>query len=90
MQNTIILTVHNKEKTICRIVEKLIANISYHTTKIIIILDGCTDKTEKKIINFFTFNKTSIDIEIILTDDIWETKANNLGLKKVKTNYYRN
>ena len=87
MKNTIILTVHNKENTIRSILEKLFANISQHTTKIIIILDGCTDKTEKKIKNFLTFNRTSIEVEIILTDDIWETKANNVGLKKVKTEY---
>ena len=54
--------------------------------KIIIILDGCTDKTENKI-KFFSSNKTLFDIETILTDDIWETKANNVGLKKVKTEY---
>ena len=87
MQNTIILTVHNKENTICTILEKLFKNTSHHTTKIIIILDGCTDETEKKIKNFLIFNKTYIDVEIILTNDIWETKANNVGLKKVETEY---
>ncbi len=87
MKNTIVLTVHNKENTICNILEKLTKNTSHHTTKIIIILDGCTDKTEQKIKSFLTFNKTFLDIEIIFTDDIWETKANNLGLKTVKTEY---
>ena len=87
MKNTIILTVHNKENTISNILEKLIKNTSNTTTKLIIILDGCTDRTEKKIKNFFTFTKTFLDIEIIFTDDIWETKANNVGLRKVKTEY---
>ena len=27
------------------------------------------------------------DVEIIITDDIWETKANNIGLKKVQTKF---
>ena len=87
MQNTIILTVHNKENSICTILDKLIKNTSNNTIKLIIILDGCTDKSEEKIKNYFVFNKTILDIEIILTDDIWETKANNIGLKKVTTEY---
>ena len=87
MQNTIILTVHNKENSICTILEKLIKNTSNNTVKLIIILDGCTDKTEAKIKNYLFLNKTILDIEIILTDDIWETKANNIGLKKVITKY---
>ena len=87
MKNTIILTVHNKESTISKILEKLIKNTSNTTTKLIIILDGCTDKTEKEIKKFFTSTKTFLDIEIILTDNIWETKANNVGLRKVKTEY---
>lgn len=87
MQNTVILTVHNKEKTIGRILEKLIKNTSNKTTKLIIILDGCTDETSNKIKNFFKFNKTFIEVEIILTDDIWETKANNIGLRKVQTEF---
>ena len=87
MQNTIILTIHNKENTIYTILEKLIKNTSDNTSKLILILDGCTDNTEKKIRDFFNSNNTFLDVEIILTDDIWETKANNIGLKKVKTEY---
>ncbi len=87
MQNTIVLTIHNKEKTICTLLENLIKNTSCITSKLIIILDGCTDKTEKRTKSFFNSYKTFLDVEIILTDDIWETKANNIGLKKVKTEY---
>ena len=87
MQNTVILTVHNKEKTISRILYKLIKNTSTNTIKLIIILDGCTDQTANKIKQFFKFNKTLLEVEIIFTDDIWETKANNVGLKKVKTEF---
>ena len=87
MKNTIILTVHNKEKTIGKILEKLIKNTSINTNKLIIILDGCTDKTAKVIKQFFIFNINMIDVEIIITDDIWETKANNIGLKKVQTKF---
>ena len=87
MKNTIILTVHNKEKTICLILSNLLKYTSNLSNKLIIILDGCTDETEKKVKQFFALNKTFIDIEIIFTDDIWETKANNIGLKKVQTEF---
>ena len=87
MKNTVILTVHNKEKTIGKILEKLIINTSFNTIKLIIILDGCTDQTADVIKQFFIFHKTRIDVEIIFTDDIWETRANNIGLRKVQTEF---
>jgi glycosyltransferase involved in cell wall biosynthesis len=87
MENTIILTVHNKEKTIKRILKNLFKNTSSISVKIIIILDGCTDKTYKKVKEFIKSKKEFLKVQIISTNDIWETKANNLGLKEVKTDY---
>ena len=87
MQNTVILTVHNKEETITKILKNLIENLSKYTSKIIIILDGCTDKTHKKINDFVKIKKFRLKIDIIFTKDIWETKANNVGLKEVQTQY---
>lgn len=87
MKNTIILTVHNKEKTIILILEKLLKYTSPFSNKLIIILDGCTDKTPNKIEKFILLNKISFEVEIISTDDIWETKANNVGLRMVETEY---
>lgn len=85
--NTIILTVHNKEKTILRILTNLVDNLSEKTTKLIIILDGCTDNTLIQINRFLKNKKSNLDFELIFTDDIWETKANNVGLRKVITKY---
>tara|TARA_B100000073_G_scaffold347802_1_gene363408 strand:+ start:1281 stop:2087 length:807 start_codon:yes stop_codon:yes gene_type:complete len=87
MTNTIVLTVHNKEKTISKILDKLIKNTSSNTIKLIIVLDGCTDASAYEIKRFFLLNKTNLDVEIIFTEDIWETRANNIGLKKVKTDF---
>ena len=87
MLNTIILTVHNKEKTITFILENLFKYTSEITTKIIIILDGCTDKTSKYVNQFLKTNSYLFNIQLIYTDDIWETKANNVGLREVKTEY---
>ena len=87
MQNTIILTVHNKEKTINKILKNLFKYTSKISVEIIIILDGCTDKTYKKVNEFFKFKNQLIKVRIIFTNDIWETKANNVALKEVKTEY---
>ena len=87
MKNTIILTVHNKEKTIQKILYHLCKTVSDITIELIIILDGCTDGTLIQVKNFLNLNKFAIKIRLIMTDDIWETKANNVGLKKVRTKY---
>tara|TARA_Y100000589_G_C27120781_1_gene616352 strand:+ start:623 stop:1438 length:816 start_codon:yes stop_codon:yes gene_type:complete len=87
MINTIILTVHNKEKTIFRILTNLVNNLSKKTIKVIIVLDGCNDNTSIQINKFLKNNKRNIDFQLIFTEDIWETKANNVGLRSVKTKY---
>ena len=87
MKNTIILTVHNKGNTIKNILDNLFSNISELTTKVIIILDGCTDNTSLIVEEFFKFNELSVESNIIITDDIWETRANNIGLREVITEY---
>ena len=87
MKNTIILTVHNKEKTIDRIVKSILTFTSDFTTDLIIILDGCTDNTISVINAFLDDFSTLIKIQFVETDDIWETKANNVGLRLAKTEF---
>lgn len=87
MTNTIILTVHNKDITIVQILDNLLKTISSVSIKLIIILDGCTDKTYENIKSYLKKTKLKINVEIIFTDDIWETKANNVGLREVTTDY---
>jgi len=87
MINTIILTVHNKECSITKILKSIVKTISDSTVKLIIILDGCTDQTNKKVIRFLKNNNIKLEVKIIYTDDIWETKANNVGLREVNTQF---
>ena len=87
MKNTIILTVHNKESSITKILKSLLRTISDCTVRLIIILDGCTDQTNKKVIRFIQNNNIKPKVKIIYTDDIWETKANNIGLREVNTQF---
>ena len=44
-QNSLILTIHNKEKTIIEILRNLINLRSEYSNRIILIFDGCTDKS---------------------------------------------
>ena len=87
MQNTIILTIHNKENSITKVLKNLFATTSNDTVMLIIILDGCTDNTHEKVIQFLMTQKTKLQVKIIETDNIWETKENNIDLKKVNTQY---
>ena len=67
--------------------DSLLNTISDSTIKLIIILDGCTDQTNKNVFEFLKTNNIKPEVKIIYTNDIWETKANNIGLKEVKTDY---
>lgn len=82
---SILLTIHNKEFLIERVCQDIINNISENVEQIVIVFDGCTDNSEpltKSIIN--KFNKK---ITYVYTDDVFETKANNAGLKNVTSDY---
>jgi hypothetical protein len=82
---TCILTTHNKENMIESVCYGILNNLSELTEQIIVVFDGCVDKTEdltKEILK--KFNKK---ITYVYTDDVFELKANNAGLKEVLSNY---
>lgn len=87
MENTIscLLTTHNKEDMIEAVCHGILDNISNNVEQIIVVFDGCYDNTEKIVKNIFkNFNKK---LDYVYTDDVFELKANNAGLKKVTSNY---
>lgn len=82
---SVVLTTHNKENMIESVCYGILNNLSELTEQIIVVFDGCVDKTEiltKEILK--KFNKK---ITYIYTDDVFELKANNAGLKEVLSNY---
>lgn len=87
MSNTVILTVHNKESTICEILKGIVDNSSNLTTDVIIILDGCTDNTQAVVRQYLRDYADDKNFKILVANDVWETKANNLGLRQVLTKY---
>jgi GT2 family glycosyltransferase len=52
-------------------------NISDATSELIVVLDGCTDNSASIVKGYNQFRK----MVITSTDDVWEVKANNVGLK---------
>ena len=80
-----VLTIHNKENLIENVCLGINNNLSELTKEIIIVLDGCTDKSEEIVKNIL--DKSNKKIEYVYTDDVFELRANNAGLKKVTSNY---
>ena len=76
--HSIILTVHNKDW----LLEKVLEGIYYNTRtpyELIIVLDGCTDNSERVV--WDTLLSTPVEWKLLHAPDVYETKANNLGLK---------
>lgn len=82
---TCLLTTHNKENMIESVCRGIVNNVSELTEQIIVVFDGCVDKTEELTKNVLKdFNKK---ITYVYTDDVFELRANNAGLKEVMSNY---
>lgn len=82
---TCLLTTHNKEDLIGSVCNGIINNISELTKEIIVVFDGCIDKTEEIVKN--VLKDTKVNIKYVYTDDVFETRANNSGLKEVTSDY---
>jgi len=81
MLHSIILTVHNKDY----LIENVIRGIYENTVgdyELIVVLDGCTDNSAS-VVESVVNDKTTV----IETPDVFETKANNAGLKFAEGDY---
>ena len=79
--HSIILTVHNKDWLIEKVLEGIILN-TRTPYELIIVIDGCTDNSEKVV--WDTLLSTPVDWKLLYAPDVFETKANNIGLKAAK------
>lgn len=84
---SIVLPIFNKEKTILRLL-KLLHKVcrEYKNVELIIIFDGCKDKTEIITRRFFR-NMNDYKVIYRKTPDIFEVKTNNIGLKLATGKY---
>ena len=85
--HSIVLTVHNKEKLIKKVLKNIVKNTK-QPYELIVVLDGCEDNSElivKKYLNKSANKK--IRHKILFAENVFETKANNIGLKECSGNY---
>jgi len=86
--NTVVLTIHNKEKTVDAILNGIFTLSSAFTTNVVLVLDGCTDGSRRVVENAIqTRPDRRMAIRLIETDDVWETRANNAGMRLADTDY---
>ena len=81
-----VLTIHNKDFLIGRVCKSLLNNLSNKTNQLIVVFDGCTDNSIPIVKNILK-NITKLKIDYVYTDNVFETKANNAGLKIVDNDY---
>lgn len=85
---SVLLTIHNQENIITDVFNGILDNISDNVKELIIVLDGCTDDTESKIDKLLPKARDKkLETKIIFTDNVNETKANNVGLKNSTCKY---
>jgi glycosyltransferase involved in cell wall biosynthesis len=82
-----ILPIFNKEKTIKDLLVDLDQALrAYQNAELHIFFDGCVDKTEKIVRRFYR-QGPPYEVTFETTPNIFETKTNNLGLKKSRGKY---
>ncbi len=83
------LTVHNKGFLLERVLRGIFDN-AVMPFELIVVLDGCTDDSEKVLTNFL-FNNDELRLlrrlKIIWADNVFETAANNLAAKNSQGKY---
>jgi glycosyltransferase involved in cell wall biosynthesis len=74
--HSIVLTVHNKDWMIKDVMDS-VYNHTVGEYELIIILDGCSDRSEEIVLSNLKDNT-----KIFYAENVFETKANNIGLKQ--------
>ena len=82
---TCVLTTHNKQDLIESVCYGIINNVSELTKELIIVFDGCTDNTENLVKHILKVS--NLIIKYVYTNDVFELRANNEGLKNVTSDY---
>ena len=77
---SVVMPVHNQEKLISSVMWGLLKSISEDVKEIIVVLDGCTDMTERVV-------KSFADITVLYTPDVFETIACNHGFRAASGDY---
>ncbi len=86
LTDSIILTVHNQEN----VIKDVLAGIENNTKgyyELIMVLDGCTDGTEKAVLDYMSDSSLADKTIFKYTDNIYENRANTIGMKEAIGKY---
>ena len=76
IDHSIILTVHNKDWLIDKVIQNIYKN-TLGSYELIVVIDGCTDSSEDVVLN-----NVKKDTTILYAANVFETTANNIGLRR--------
>jgi glycosyltransferase involved in cell wall biosynthesis len=82
---SVVMPVHNQENLIVPISRSIFNNMSENVKEIIIIIDGCTDKTEENL--FSILDEFPFPPKILYTPNIFEVLATNVGFRNSTCRY---
>lgn len=85
---SIILTIYNKQNLIKDVIDGIVKNTSQYVDELIIVIDGCTDDSEKIVKNYLNSTNKKIKIKYIYTDNVHETRANFAGIEHVVNPFF--
>jgi len=82
-----IVTIHNKEDLINKVLEGIVASTkdSIYFTNIICVLDGCTDNSEQYVLEFAKKLNSNYKLYTIIQNDVHELLSINAALKFIQT-----
>lgn len=85
--DSIILTIHNKENLIQQVLNGIFKNTTTNS-ELILVFDGCTDNSEEIALEFCkNYIPNNLKLKYTITDNVFETKANNAGAKLATGDY---
>lgn len=90
---SIILTVHNKQDLIQQVLDGIINNTTGGPYELTIIMDGCTDRSTNIVEEYIAtmpdhqWDLVKENIQLFITPNVFETRANNKGLKTSEGKY---
>lgn len=84
---SVIVCIFNKEDIIEKIINALLIKSSELVKEYIFVLDGCSDNSPKIVTELVKKIQESITCKIIYTNNVFEIRSNNVGMKNASQKY---
>lgn len=87
---SVVLPIHNQQDIIQMVLNGIWNNSSSLVSQVVIVLDGCTDRTEEIVLKYLAINDGLIPTIVAYAPNVFEVKANNIGFKLANQPYVVN